>query len=164
MKWIEGKDIDIKQFSGKEICEKLCYELWNNERSQWLEYADFIQTAAFLIDFDTELNMEGIFTFLENSVGHYAPHIIKAFRAVGDDKDAEILSEICRLAPPDVMRGEFLNGNYQEYDISVFNDEHELSEEITEKIDILESQLYLNTGFDMWQLLYDYLDRQIEKL
>lgn len=110
------------------------------------------------------MNMEGIFSFLENSVGHYAPNIIKAFRDIGDCKDADILSEICRLAPPDVIRGEFLNGDFNEYDISAFDDVHELSEEISEKIEILESQLYLNSGFDMWQLLYDYLDRRISEL
>lgn len=161
MKWIDGSYIDIKSFSGKELCEKLSLELWDRERTEWLEYADFIKTAAFLIDFDTELNMEGIFTFLENSIGHYAPEIIKAFEAIGDFKDAEILTEICRLAPPDVMRGEFLSGGYSEYDISVFSDDHELNPEVADKIESLENQLYLNSGYDMWQILFDYLDREI---
>lgn len=164
MKGFDRNDTDIKQFSGVELCERLSRVMWKSERSEWLECADFIQTALFLIDFDTELNMEGIFSFLENSIGHYAPNIIKAFRDIGDDKDANILSEICRLAPPDLIRGEFLNGDYSEYDISAFDDIHELNEEVLEKIEILESQLYLNSGFDMWQLLYDYLDRRIEEL
>lgn len=164
MKGFDRNDTDIKQFSGVELCERLSRVMWESERSEWLECADFIQTALFLIDFDTELNMEGIFSFLENSIGHYAPNIIKAFRDIGDDKDADILSEICRLAPPDLIRGEFLNGDYSEYDISAFDDIHELSEETSEKIEILESRLYLNSGFDMWQLLYDYLDRRIDEL
>lgn len=164
MKWIDGSDIDIKKFSGAELCEKLSLELWDYERSEWLEYADFIQTAVFLIDFDTELAMEGIFTCLENSIGHYAPHIIKAFWTIGDHKDAEILSEICRLIPPDFLRAEFLSKGYNEYDISAFSDDHELSGEVLTEVERLESQLYLNTGFDMWQLLYDYLDRRIAEL
>ncbi|MBD5159085.1 MAG: hypothetical protein HDT23_02420 [Ruminococcus sp.] len=164
MKWIDGNDIDIKQFSGSELCEKISRNLWNYERSEWLEYNDFIQTAVFLIDFDTELSMEGIFTFLENSIGHYVPNIIKAFRDIGDDKDAEILSEICRLAPPYMIRGEFLKGGYNEYDISVFGDDHEMNPEVADKIELLESQLYLNSGYDMWQMLYDYLDRRISEL
>lgn len=162
MKWIDGSNIDIKNFSGAEICERLSLEMWDIKCSEWSSgLADFIQTALFIIAFDTELNMEGIFTFLENSIGHYAPEIIKAFRAIGDNKDADILSEICSLAPPDVMRGEFLNSDYKEYDISVFGDDHELNPEVADKIDLLESQLYLNTDFDIWQLLYDYLDREI---
>lgn len=162
MKWIDGKEIDIKQLSGRELCEKFGRELWNTNRSQWTECADFIQTAAFLIDFDTELTMEGIFTFLENSIGHYAPNIIDAFRAIGDEKDAKILAEICRLVPPDIIRGEFLDGDHNEYDISCFDDDHELSEEIEEKIGQLEKQLYLNTGSDIWEPLIAYLDREIE--
>lgn len=164
MKWIDGSYIDIKKFSGAELCEEISRNLWDNERSEWLEYDDFIQTAVFLIDFDTELIMEEIFAFLENSIGHYAPEIIKAFRNIGDYKDAEILSEICCLAPPDMMRGEFLSGDYSEYDISVFSDDHELSEEVSDKIEKLESQLYLNSGYDMWQMLYNYLDREISGL
>ncbi|MDE5565246.1 MAG: DMP19 family protein [Oscillospiraceae bacterium] len=164
MKWIDGKDVDIRSLSGEELCERLSLELWDADRSQWLECNDFIQTAAFLIDFDSELAMEGIFTFLENSIGHYTPDIIKAFEAIGDENDAEVLSEICRLAPPDFMRGEFLSDNHQEYEISIFNNGHELSEEVLDRIEELENQLYLNTGFDMWKLLYKYLDEQIEKL
>ncbi|MDE6673164.1 MAG: hypothetical protein K2K16_13405 [Ruminococcus sp.] len=164
MNWIDGNDIDIKQFSGSELCEIISRNLWNYERSEWLKYNDFIQTAVFLIDFDTELSMEGIFTFLENSIGHYAPYIINAFRNIGDNADAEILSEICRLASPDFVRESFASKDYNEYDISYFNDNHELSEEVLNEIERLESKLYLNTGFDMWQLLYDYLDKRIYEL
>lgn len=164
MKWLDGSYIDIKQFSGVEICEKLARNMWDYDRSQWLECDDFIRTALFLIDFDTELVMEGIFTCFENSTGHYLPYIIKAFRTIGDHKDAEILLEICRLISPDLMRGEFLSKCYREYDISFFADDHEISEEVTDEIERLESQLYLNAGFDMWQLLYDYLDRRISEL
>lgn len=164
MIWVNGNEIDIKQFTGEKLCEKLADELWDNDYEQWLKCAEFIQVASFLIAFDFELNMEGIFTFLENSIGHYAPNIIQAFRTIGDNNDADILEEICRIAPPDVMRGEFLSGDPQEYDITAFNDNHELKEEAIERIEELDKQLYLNSGFDMWELLYRYLDEQIKKL
>lgn len=164
MKWIDGNEIDIKQFTGEELCEKLADELWDSTYEQWLECEEFIQVAAFLVAFDTELSMEGIFTFLENSIGHYAPNIIQAFRLIGAGNDADTLEEICRLAPPDVMRGEFLDEDHQEYDITVFNDDHELKEEVAEKIEELEEQLYLNSEFDIWETLFKYLDEQIEKL
>ena len=164
MRWIDGSDINIKQFTGEELCEKLAMELWGNDYEQWLKCADFIQVASFLIAFDTELTMEGIFTFLENSIGHYAPNIVQAFRAIGDNSDADTLEEICRLAPPDIMRGEFLSGNHQEYEINTFNENHELKEEVAERIEELDKQLYLHSGFDMWKLLFKYLDEQLEEL
>ena len=163
MKWIDGNELDITQFSGEQICEKLSLELWKFEYSQWLKCDELIQIPAFLIAFDTELTMEGIFTFLENSLGHYALHIIHAFQAIGDEHDAMILSEICRLACPDILRKEFLDSNLQEYDISSFHDNHELNPEMIDKIEELESQLYLNTDFDMWSLLFQFLDSEIEK-
>lgn len=163
MRWIDGNEINIKQFTGEELCEKLATELWGNTYDQWLKCADFIQNASFLIAFDTELTLEGIFTFLENSIGYYAPNIIQAFRAIGDNTDADVLEEICRLAPPDVMRGEFLSGDYQEYDITTFDDNHELNEEVETKITELNKQLYLYNGIDIWSLLYTYLDEQIKK-
>lgn len=163
MKWLDGNNIDIKNVTGKEICEKLATELWGYEYDQWLELEECIQNVAFIIAFDTELQMEGIFTFLENSIGHYYDKIIHAFKAISDNNDAEILSEICRLAPPDLMRGEFLECVQQEYDISSFDENHELHDEIVDRIDTLEKQLYLNTDFDMWQLLFDYLDACISQ-
>ena len=74
------------------------------------------------------------------------------------------MEEICRLAPPDVMRGEFLSGDAQEYDITTFDDNHELSEEAETRITELSQQLYLHRGVDIWPLLFTYLDEQIEKL
>lgn len=127
---------------------------------QWSSWADFIQVAYFIIAFDTELNMEGIFTFLENSIGHYAPQIIQAFRAISDDNDADILEEICALCPPDIMRGEFLENGHQEYEINCFDDDHELKEEIIERIEELERSLYLNTNFDIWKLLFGFVDKK----
>ncbi len=164
MRWIDGNEINIKQFTGETLCEKLVDELWSNAYDQWLECADFIQAASFLIAFDTELTMEGIFTFLENSIGHYAPNIIQAFRAIGDSDDADTLEEICRLAPPDVMRGEFLSVDGQEYDLTTFRENHELNEEAEARIAQLNKQLYLHSGVDIWPLLFAYLDEQIAKL
>ena len=154
----------MKQYTGEMLCEKLAMEIWHYPMEQWLNWPAFIQTASFLIAFDTELTMEGIFTYLENSIGHYSPNIIQAFRAIGDGHDADILEEICKYAPPDLMRGEFLDGNYEEYVITCFDSDHELNEETVKKIEELNSQLYLETDFDLWELLYKYLDEQIMML
>lgn len=164
MIWIDGTEIDIKQYTGEALCEKLAAEMWKYKIEQRLKWPVFIQAACFLIDFDTELTMEGIFTFLENSTGHYSPNIIQAFRMIGDDHDADILEKICYYAPPDIIRGELLAGDHQEYEITSFDSDHELKEEIVEIIEELDRKLYLHTGFDMWELLYKYLDDQITTL
>ena len=62
------------------------------------------------------------------------------------------------------MRGEFLSETQQEYDITTFNDDHELNEEAEARIEELNKQLYLHNGIDIWSLLFTYLDKQIENL
>ena len=62
------------------------------------------------------------------------------------------------------MRGEFLSETQQEYDITTFNDDHELNEEAEARIEELNKQLYLHSGVDIWPLLFTYLDEQIERL
>lgn len=164
MRWIDGSIINIKQFTGETLCEKLAAELWDIDYDQWLNCADFIQAASFIIAFDTELTMEGIFSFLENSIGHYAPHIIKAFRTIGDNNDADTLEEICRLASPDIIRDEYLNKDCHEYDLITWSSTHKTAEELEAKILKLSGRLYLNNEFDIWPLLFSYLDEQIKKL
>lgn len=164
MRWIDGNEINIKEYTGESLCEKIAIEMWSTDIKQWLKCADFIQSACFLIAFDTELTMEGIFTFLENSIGHYSPNIIQAFRAIGDNNDADILEKICQYAPPDIIRDEFLNNDQAEYEITTFKSNHELTDEIVEIIEELDNKLYHHTNFNIWDLLYKYLDEQIAVL
>lgn len=149
MQWLDGSRIDIKQYSGEMLCEKLADEMWAYDIKEWFKCAEFIQTACFLIAFDTELAMEGIWTFLENDLGQYAQTIIQAFRAVGAQKEADTLEAICQYAPPDVRREKFLAGA------------HEDDTAVEEAVERLAEKLYLYTDFDIWSLLYRYLDEQI---
>lgn len=110
------------------------------------------------------MRREGIFTFLENSIGHYLPNIIQAFRAIGDNNDADILEKICQNAPPDIIRDEFLNTDQAEYEITTFKSNHALTDEIVEIIEELDNKLYHHTNFNIWDLLYKYLDEQIAVL
>lgn len=50
------------------------------------------------------------------------------------------------------------------YEITSFNTDHELKEEVVEKIEELYKKIYLSTDFDIWELLFKYLDEQITKL
>jgi len=62
------------------------------------------------------------------------------------------------------MRSKFLENSHQEYEINCFNENHELKKEIIERITELERNLYLNTDFDMWSLLFDFVDKKIAAL
>ena len=34
MRWIDGKEINIRQFTGETLCEKLATDLWGNDHDQ----------------------------------------------------------------------------------------------------------------------------------
>ena len=59
MKWIDESEIDLRQFSGEELCEKLALEMYESDQEKWFECENFIQNALFILDFDTVSNMKG---------------------------------------------------------------------------------------------------------
>lgn len=153
MKWVDGSEIDIKQFTGESLCEKLALEMWKNGEELWLQCPGFIQNALYILAFDTETNMEGFSTPCDGNITpeNYA-RMIGAFRAIGDGQDAGVLEAALSL---DAQYQQQLGQAEDDADTDAI---HEV---FSDKLDELEQQLYLNTDFDMWALLYAYLDTQI---
>ncbi len=155
MKWLDGGEINIKQFSGEDLCEKIGFEMYKNYNKNWFECADFIQNAILIIDFDTVINMEG---FPTPHYGYfskdYYTRIVEAFQAIGDVKDARIINEAGNI---DSYYQTLMNNTDNE------DERSKIYNEFSDKLDKLEQELYLNTDFNMWELLYSYLDKQISK-
>ncbi|MDR0374437.1 MAG: DMP19 family protein [Treponema sp.] len=101
------------------------------ERDGLSAYPQFVQDAVFIIDLDTELNMEGISGLLENSTGRHIPKMITALRNIAAEDEAALLEEIYVL--------------YRE------NPDDE-------RISDLADGLYPYTDFDIWPLLEDYIE------
>ncbi|MBR1738623.1 MAG: hypothetical protein IJ736_16735 [Firmicutes bacterium] len=158
MKWVDGSEIDPKEFSGEELCEKLAGEMWDC-REKWNECAEFIQNALRIIDFDTVICMEGFSTPYNNyfSAEEYSK-IIEAFQAIGDNNDADILTEASKL---DIHYQNLLNSAKNKNDKNEFD---KIYYEFSEKIDELGNKIYINKNFDIWNLLYRYLDKQISEM
>ena len=155
MKWIDGNEIELMHFSGGEICEKLALEMYDYTYEQWAECETCLQTALYIIDFDTVTNMEGFPTphygYFSNE---YYLKIIKAFRDIGDNNDADILLEAFCID---------LHYQKQFDNIEDKKEFEKIYDEFSGKIDALEKKLYLNTDFDVWSLLYKYLIEQINR-
>lgn len=155
MKWIDGNEIELMHFSGEEICEKLALEMYDYQNEQWEECEECLQTAMYIIDFDTVTNMEGFPTpYYGYFSNEYYLKIIKAFRAIGDNNDADILTEAF-----------YIDSNYQKIfeNIEDKKEFDKIYDEFSDKIDALEKKLYMNTDFDVWSLLYKYLMEQINR-
>lgn len=156
MRWLDGSDIDIKSYSGERLCERLSDEMYNTKKEDWSKCAEFIQVALMIIDFDTVINMEG---FPTPHYGYFTleeyNRIVNAFRSIGDDNDADILAEAGEI---DLYYDQLLAASKgtEKWDA--------LYDEFSSKLDMLEQELYISTDFDIWSLLYEYLDEQIELL
>ena len=151
MRWLDGSEMDFRQLLGEELCEKLALEMYDYDREQWFECDEFIRNALLIIDFDTEITMEGFATpYNGNFSNDYYCRIVDAFRAIGDDGDADILSEALRV---DSHYTKLLEGAGDGYDT--------IYDEFCDKLDELEKGLYLNADFDMWAMLYEYLEKHI---
>lgn len=156
MRWIDGSDIDIKLYSGEDLCEKLGDEMYKTKHEDWFKCAEFIQDALLIIDFDTVINMEGFPTpYYGYFTTEYYNRIVAAFRAIGDVKEADILAEAGKI---DLYYGTLLNA------AKGTDNWNSIYDEFSSKLDELEEKLYLSTEFDVWSMLYEYLDRQIKLL
>ena len=156
MKWFDGSELDVKQFTGEALCEKISLEMWDSDSEQRAEFPDFIQHAMCIIDFDTITNMEGFSTpFFGEYIPEYYAQIIAAFRAIGDTQDADILAEALRL-----------DAQYQEMSDNAADaaEADRLYNELSGKLGALEPGLYLKTDADMWGMLYRYLGENLQKL
>jgi len=155
MKWIDGNKIELTGLSGEEICEKLALEMYDYKYEQWEECEECLQTALYIIDFDTVTNMEGFPTpYYGYFSNEYYLKIIKAFRDIGDNNDADILTEAFHI-----------DLHYQKIFDSIEEKKEfgKIYDEFSDKIDALEKKLYINTDYDVWSLLYKYLMVQINR-
>lgn len=102
------------------------------DRSEIKRYPQFVQDVIFIIDYDTELQMEGLEGFFNDSTKDYINETIIALKNCGAIKEAEIL-EKCN------------NDDIENYD----------------RYDELENETYLNNDFEgFWKLVKDYIERE----
>ncbi|CAI3244159.1 conserved hypothetical protein [Clostridium neonatale] len=102
------------------------------DRSEIKGYPQFVQDVISIIDYDTELQMEGLEGFFNDSTKDYINETIIALKNCGAIKEAEIL-EKCN------------NDDIENYD----------------RYDELENETYLNNDFEgFWKLVKDYIERE----
>ncbi|CEP46542.1 Uncharacterised protein [[Clostridium] sordellii] len=135
--FIEEILTNINSLRAEDVIESMA-EIYNIpiDREDLVKYPQFIQDIIFIIDYDTELSMNGILGFLKNSTNKYLPQTITALKNIGADTDVEVLKKISSF---DTYKN--------------INDIESLSEKI-----------YLYNDFDIWKLLEEYVKREIKNM
>ncbi|MEC0208763.1 DUF4375 domain-containing protein [Paenibacillus ehimensis] len=96
-------DKELINASADEIMDHVGIKRYSEENIQLKDEEVFYKLPALLrdivllIDFDTELNMNGILGFLENSTGKYFNETIEVLERIGAAHDANALKDIKRI-------------------------------------------------------------------
>jgi hypothetical protein len=83
---------------------------WSRSRLRLGEWPAAVRTVVLVLDYETEVQMEGLLGFLENSTSRFLPETIDALQAIGAARTAEALREI----RDELTRGDFWSETHPE--------------------------------------------------
>lgn len=136
----------------------------SNLRDQMRSLPSALSIPMLIIDFDTELIMQGILGFLENSTGLYLAETIEALDAVGAHGDASTLRSISAIMAEHGITVEQLRANVNRlelYEVTTFRKTHgEDLVPMTDRITREAERLSLYTGA---QQVRDLLEPFVER-
>ncbi|WP_220029929.1 DUF4375 domain-containing protein [Paenibacillus sp. S25] len=142
-------------FSATDLVEHMGSVIYGEEassiRDMIYEVPESLRTIILLIDFDTELSMNGVFGFMENSTGKYLNETIAALKLIKAEKDSSIMEEIKEL-----IEGVNFNGQIklEPYQVTTFEERHDINERLLERIEELADGLYI---YSIDRDIFDYL-------
>lgn len=98
-------------------------------RSQpdWPTLSNPLHVILLILDFDIEVDINGLFGFLENSSGRWLDETAAAFLSVGADSTAELLTRVrAQMIESDVTFSGLRDPNVRgvEYEVSTFSQRH----------------------------------------
>lgn len=124
-----------------------------------------------MLDFDTEVNMQGMLAFLENSIGLYLPETIEAFDRIGAQATAGILRKIMGILETHGVSTWRVRGDFDgtmPYQIASFNELHGDLGSLPEEVEGEAERLYVcaepGCGEDVWALLDAFVDANRESI
>lgn len=124
---------DISSISSDNIVENICLHLYEKENSIVREARVFdnlpivIRDIILIIDFDTEMNMNGILGFLENPTGLFLDDTIAALERINANEDCTILKRIKGILLKNQLDSQKLRDNVNslnQYEITNFIKTH----------------------------------------
>lgn len=160
---------DLSSMSAEDIVGDICLNLYKQENSAIRENETFdrlptvIRDIIFIIDFDTELNMNGILGFLENSTGLFLDDTIETLERINAVEDYEILKRIKGIMIKHQISTQQLRDGVNsgsQYEITSFSHTHgHRCGSIAKEIGNEAEQLYLyQNKRNIFDYLLDYVD------
>jgi len=170
--------VDYRSMSTDEILDSLAVQIYKPPLSKLREDLRSVPAVfripVLIIDFDTEVCMNSILGFLENSTGFYLADTIAAMEAIGARGTAATLRTIQQVMAEHRVTHERLRGDLarmQEWQISTFAECH--GEELSQMADLVgreSKKLYIydrmhdREGEDVFVLLSAYIEQRRDEL
>ena len=168
--------VDLRTIkSVTELTNELRIRIYDSQFETAREYLtrlpEALRNFMLFTDFDTEVIMGGILTFLENSAGAYLPETIETFEAIGARENAIHLTNISNIMKSFGVTHEGLRQGFaglEEYDITTFEKMH--GKELNQFADAIRAaakSLYLyedTTREDVYELFERYVERHREEI
>ncbi|OWR32316.1 DUF4375 domain-containing protein [Saccharibacillus sp. O23] len=148
-------------FTPDDLVEQIASVIYEKEllsvRNRVEELPELLKTIIWVIDFDTELSINGILGFFENSSGNYLNATIRTLRLIEAVEDADLLEQIEKRIEGIDFSSEI---ELQPGQITTFEQRHRIDEQILSEIAALAAQLYLSSED---RNIFDYLLKYLSK-
>lgn len=167
---------DLINTSADELINYVCSNMYNDENNNLRDEAIFpklprlLLDIILLVDFDTELSMNGVTGFLENSSGKYINETIEVLERIGAYKDAEALKTIKNILKDNNLNTKLLNEDVQrlnQYEVSNFMQIHQITDmKIIDQIESISEKFYLyqEEEENIFDKLINYIETNKQEL
>jgi hypothetical protein len=160
---------ELEELTPRELIEVLSTRIYepplSEARERFLADSSAFCVIVLVLDFDTEVSMQGVLGFLENSTGLFLAETIEAFDRIGARATSDILRSIAGIleehhVSPSGLRADFAGTT--PYQIMTFNELHgdlgSLSKEVEREAERLYVHAEPGCGEDVWALLDTFVD------
>jgi hypothetical protein len=166
---------ELESLSPRELVERLSIRIYepplSAARDQLKDVGDALRVSILILDFDTEVSINGILGFLENSTGLYLSQTIDAFERIGARETSTILRAVEATMQRHGITPERLRGDFDgtaAFEITSFAKLHGDLGSFPKDVDFDADRLYLHArageGEPVWKLLEEYVEANRKEL
>ncbi len=153
-----------------ELSVRIYDPTFSDVRDNLSKVPEALRNIILFVDFDTEVIMGGILTFLENSSGAYLSETVEMFQAIGATENAHHLANIRNIMQSFGVTHESLRQDFdafEEYEITTFEKTHGTEiVSFAEAVQTAARALYLYDGNEEnpYELLELYVEQNREEI
>ena len=167
--------LELGDLPARELIEALATRMYEpplSEAHERLpEVVSGLRAVLLVLDFDTEVNMQGMLGFLENSTGLALTDTIQAFGRIGALETSEILRRVEAIleshgVTPARLRSDFAGATA--YQITTFRELHGDLGSLPEEVEREAERLYVyaepGCGENVWALVAAFVEANREEV